>query len=103
MVSTGRKADRPMEVKTCTACYEEKPLDAFGWRNKGTPKEYQEARCKPCRSAANTAIKRRAREEAKEEITRVLEPTECPCDQCAKKMRCTEECLSFRCWVEYGV
>ena len=87
-------------MKTCTGCGESKPLDAFGWRYKGTDRQKQEARCKQCRAAYNTNCNRRVRES--EEAKR-YEETPCPCDMCFKSNSCDTECASFKCWSEYGV
>ena len=86
-------------MKVCVACNELKPLDAFGWRCKGTEKERQEARCKPCRAKANTLYNRRKREQ---EEMKTYEETVCPCDHCASRTSCKVECLSFRTWEKYG-
>lgn len=87
-------------MKVCAACNELKPLDAFGWRYKGTEKERQEARCKPCRVKATTLYKKRKREQEK---INTYEETACPCDMCFKQTNCDTECASFRTWEEYGV
>ena len=87
-------------TKTCNHCGELKPLDQFGWRYKGTDRQRQEARCKPCRAKINTNINRRMRE-AKE--MKAYEETACPCDSCFKQSTCTVECVSFRCWSEHGI
>jgi hypothetical protein len=87
--------------KTCTDCGELKPSSAFGWRCKGTDREYQEVRCKKCRSAANNRFNMLKREEAAMAV--VLEESPCPCDSCWKSKTCEVECVSFKCWVETGV
>jgi hypothetical protein len=87
-------------MKVCTECKQLKPLDAYSWRYKNTPKAHQEAKCKPCRAAQNSRINRRARE-AKE--IKMYEETKPPCDACFKQVSCASECMSFKCWEEYGV
>ena len=88
-------------MKTCVACKETKPLDAFGWRYKGTPKEYHQVKCKKCRNAVNNRFNMMKREDKL--LRNEVEETPMPCDMCAKKLRCEVECASFRCWSEHGV
>ena len=88
-------------MKTCTACGEKKPLDAYGWRYKGTPEQYQEVRCKKCRSTANNRFNMMKREEAV--YKNEQEETPMPCDACFKANNCKQECASFKCWSECGV
>jgi len=90
-------------AKTCPACKESKPLTEFGWRCIGTPKERQEARCKPCRSKANNTFNRRKRLEKDTKLVEASTESPCPCEACWKQNDCQVECLSFRCWSEYGV
>jgi len=88
-------------MKTCSLCDVEKPLEEFGWRKKGTPKAYRDARCKKCKS--QTTLRCRAKK-LEAELLRNEEPeTVCPCDLCFKQMNCEAECASFRCWSEHGV
>ena len=87
-------------MKTCTACGESKPLDAYGWRYKGTPKQQIEARCKPCRAKTNSAYNHRKRAE-KDLI--IHEETPAPCDFCFGAKTCEKECASYRTWQEHGV
>jgi hypothetical protein len=83
-------------MKICSQCGEEKFLDQF-YLNRGK----REARCKPCKNALDKRI-RDAKKET--EILRSETPeTVCPCDLCSKRMNCEVECLSFKCWSEYGV
>ena len=88
-------------MKTCVACHEEKALTEFSWRYKGTPKQYQEVRCKKCRGAVMNRANMLKREEAVYENE--PEETPMPCDSCFKADNCEKECASFKCWSEHGV
>ena len=87
-------------MKTCTACGESKPLDAYGWRYKDTPKAQIEAKCKPCRAAQNNRYNQRKRE-ARD--IKLYEETPMPCDSCWNNKNCQRECASYKTWEEYGV
>lgn len=84
------------KTKVCSVCGTEKPLDAFY-----TAYGRHEARCSQCK---NEWMRKHRRKKREEEILANEQPeTVCPCDHCVKKLSCTTECASFKCWSEHGV
>ena len=87
-----------VESKQCGVCNETKPLTQFGYVNK--EKTRLGSRCKACKNKYEQERKKYSNS-GRIKIAEVA--ANCPCDQCAKKLRCQVECLSFRTWVETGV